>query len=524
MITSFETKATLVRAKRRRSFLYMFLLLIFLTIVLMFIYTRAKINIINTREIEQYEELEQMYTKINEELNFAGADLIYYAHSDLAIATLEDKDQMAKKYLTSLMFNISDLYKRYDQIRLFDTDGNEIIRLDQMVDFSLKKISQDKLQNKKQRDYFQKAKTLSEGEIYVSKFDLNQEFGEVELPIKPMIRFITPVFSKKGEEIGVGIINYNGERILKIINELNIHKGEEVYLINDDGYYLKADNPEKEWGFMFPEKDHFRFSTEHPDVWDKMLKYEGQKVINESSEYYFRSFHLSPVSIGHVISSEDLYLVMHVPKSVIRAELENLVKALVLGFVLIVPMLFFLAYKLAYSQVEQAWLIKKLNFKAHHDALTGLYNRAAIVGYLDKNINLSRRRKSPLAVAFIDINDLKKMNDLYGHEAGDALIKGAASAINLSIRSSDYAARLGGDEFLIAFMDCDKESADITMERIQETYGELGRIVGKEWSLSYGCSELLGKYDDVDSLIERADNAMYKHKKKMKQKMLLEKA
>lgn len=517
MITSIETQATLAKAKRRRSFLYMFLLLIFLSVVLVTIYTIAQRNITHTREIEQYEELDQMYIKINEELNAAGVDLIYYAHSDLAIATLAEKDQNAKKYLSSLMFNISNLHKRYDQIRLFDIDGNEIIRIDQLVDLSLQQISEEQLQNKRERYYFKKAKTLSEGEIYVSKFDLNKELGKVELPIKPMIRFITPIFSKKGEEIGVGIINYNGKQILKIIGELNRHKGEEVYLINNEGYYLKANNPEKEWGFMFPEKEHFRFSSDQPDVWDKMLQHEDQKVSNDFGEYYFRYFHLSPAALGNAINSEDVFLVMHVPKSVIRAELENLFKALAMGFILIAPMLFFLAYKLAHSQVEQDWLFKKLNFEARHDALTGLYNRQAIVEYLEKNIHLSKRRKSPLSVAFIDINDLKKMNDLYGHEAGDALIKGAASAINTSIRNSDYAARLGGDEFLIVFIDCSKESADLTMERIQDSYNALGRIVGKKWTLSFGCTELSEKKDNVDSLIERADNAMYKHKAEMKQ-------
>jgi len=250
-----------------------------------------------------------------------------------------------------------------------------------------------------------------------------------------------------------------------------------------------------------------------------MLKHKDQKVINESGEFYTRYFPLSPALLGNIVHSEDVFLVMHVSKHVIRAELQNLIQAVVMGFVLIAPMLFFLAYKLAYSQVEQNWLFKKLNFEAHHDALTGLYNRQAIMGYLEKNIHLCRRRKSSLSIAFIDINDLKKMNDGYGHEAGDTLIKGAASAINTSIRNSDYAARLGGDEFLIIFIDCNKDNAEMTMNRIQDSYNALGRIVGQKWTLSFGCTTLLDKEDDADSLIDRADKSMYKHKKEMKQEI-----
>lgn len=520
MITSFETRAALSSTKRKRSLFYTSILLSFLFIVLSIIYTIAQRNIVESRDIQQYEALDKMYIQINDELNATIVDLIYYSHSDLAIATIEDKDKNAKKYLTSLMFNISALHKRYDQVRLFDIEGNEIIRIDQSANLSLQNIPKDQLQNKKQRYYFQKAKILSKDQVYISKFDLNKESGDIEFPLKPMIRFITPVFSTSGKKIGAGIINYNGKRILEIIKELNVYKTENVYLINNDGYYLKADNPEKEWGFMFPEKNHFRFSTEQPEVWQTMLKYDDQKVITDDGEFYFRHFPLSSRKFNNVITDDGVFLVLHIPKSVIRAELENLIKALAIGFMLIAPMLFFLAYKLAYSQVEQEWLLKKLNFEARHDALTGLYNRSAIVEYLEKNINLSRRRKSALTVSFIDINDLKKMNDLYGHESGDALIKGAASAINTSIRNSDYAARLGGDEFLIVFIDCNKESAEMTMQRIQDCYNALGQTVGKKWSMSFGCTELLGKDDDVDALIERADNEMYKHKKKMKKKVI----
>ena len=512
-----EKKFALRGEKRKRSFIYIMLLFLFLSFVLSLIYLIVHRNIIQEREIEQFAKLEEMHTKITQQLNATGIDLTYYAHSDLAIATLENKDQVAKNYLASLMYKISALHKRYDQIRLFDEQGNEVIRIDQASDLSLHQIPEDMLQNKKERYYFQNALTLSPEQIYVSNFDLNKEFGKVELPIKPMIRFITPIYSKKGEHIGIGIINYKGEQILNILNELNIQKEEQVFLINSDGFYLKGKHPEKDWGFMFPERAHFRFSTEHPDVWKAMKTNDIRKLTNANGEYYFRSFHLSPAKPFNSINSEDVFLVMHVPIDILHVELENLLKGLAIGFLLIAPMLSFLAYKLAYSQVEQEWLFKKLNFEARHDALTGLHNRPAIVDYLEKNISLSRRRKSPLAIAFIDINDLKKMNDLYGHEAGDELIKGLASAIGSSIRESDFAARLGGDEFLIVCIDCDKESVVQTMLRIQDSYVALGRMVDKKWSMSFGCAELIHKEDDVDSLIERADSEMYKHKKQMKQ-------
>ena len=517
MITSISTKIELAKKKRKRSFFYTFLLLIFLSLVIALIYAIAEHNISQDREEEQYRELADIEENIIDELDAAGVDLTYYAHSDLAISTLSSQDKTAKSYLASLMFNISSLHKRYDQIRLFDEQGNEVIRIDQLPDFSLQQIADDQLQNKLQRYYFQKSLHLKPSEIYVSKFDLNKEFGEVEYPIKPMIRFITPVYSKDNEHIGVGIINYNGKQILKIIDERYSHKRGLVYLLNESGYYLKSENPNKEWAFMFPEKEQFRFSTDQPDVWEKIQTLQDKKVTNKSGEYYVHHFYLSPSKLFNVVNAEGIFLVIHVPNDVISAELKSLIYVLMLIFLFIAPVLCFLAYKLAHSQVEQDWLFEKLHFDANHDALTGLYNRQAIVNSLEKHISLSQRRKSSLSVAFIDVNDLKKMNDVYGHEAGDALIRGLAVAINSSIRNSDFAARLGGDEFLIVCVDCDQTSAEQTMQRIQDNYGASGRQVGQKWSMSFGCTELQSKSDDVDSMIDRADSAMYKHKKKMKQ-------
>lgn len=67
--------------------------------------------------------------------------LIYYSHSDLAIATLSAQDQAAQDYLTALMFKISSHQQRYDQIRLLDLQGHEIIRIDQAADLQLKQVA-----------------------------------------------------------------------------------------------------------------------------------------------------------------------------------------------------------------------------------------------------------------------------------------------------------------------------------------------------------------------------------------------
>ncbi|OEG73001.1 diguanylate cyclase [Shewanella colwelliana] len=499
-------------AKYKRGVIYSGLLVLFLLMVIGITYVVSMQSISHERENMQYTELAIIENSLVSELSIVGADLTYYAHSNIAASALAGSER-AKDYLTSLMFQISLLYKHYDQIRLFDAKGDEVIRIAQNRDGMLQLAPADQLQNKYDRYYFQDLLRLTPKQTYTSAFDLNVEHGEVEQPFKPTIRFATPIHSAQGEFIGAGVINYNGQDLLDIIDSLNVHDNDKAYLINRDGYYLKGDRPEDEWRFMFPDKAQVRFAEDYPIVWRRMQQADRGKVETDRGEFYFSLFQLSPNSTFKTANGESAYLVMFVPDTTIREGYKTLNSGVVLAFLLLVPMFIFLAYKLASSQVEQDRLFKQLHFDARHDALTGLYNRQAIVDYLGKNISSCRRRKAKLAVSFIDVNLLKKTNDQYGHDAGDELIKGVATVINMSIRECDFAARIGGDEFLIVFVDCDVANANRVMERIQAAYTVLGLSqTGHQWSMSYGCTQLHNKTDDVDSIIERADKLMYEHK------------
>ncbi|QYJ87948.1 sensor domain-containing diguanylate cyclase [Shewanella mesophila] len=508
-----SAKSHFTYTKYKRTFIYATLLLAFLFIVIAAVYVFSRHNMAREREVTQYAELANIQNSLVSELSIVGADLVYYSHSQLAISTLVDESPTAKTYLTSLMYQIGDLHKHYDQVRLFNLDGDEVIRIDLDNDNSLKLIPDNKLQNKSDRYYFRDLVSADPKVIYTSPFDLNIEHGKVEFPIKPTIRFATPIHSKQGAFIGAGVINYNGRKLIEIIEKLNIHKGDSAYLINSDGYYLRGSHAYQEWRFMFPEQEQIRFADDYPSIWQRMRQTDKAKVTTEAGEYYFSHFQLSPNSTFKVVNGESVFLVMFVPHAKIEAAQKTLNIGTVLAFILIAPMFIFLAYKLASSQVEQNRLFKQLNFEARHDALTGLFNRQAIVDYLEKCICSSQRRDADLAVSFVDVNDLKKTNDQYGHEAGDELIQGMATVINMSIRECDYAARIGGDEFLIVFVDCDEKNANIVMQRIQSAYGVLGiSKTDRKWNMSFGCTQRLYESDDVDSMIERADRAMYEHK------------
>ncbi len=157
----------------------------------------------------------------------------------------------------------------------------------------------------------------------------------------------------------------------------------------------------------------------------------------------------------------------------------------------------------------------QLGFQAGHDALTGLPNRSLLMDRMHQTISFAERYGGQVAVAYIDLDKFKSVNDRLGHEAGDQLLIEAAVRLQSCVRESDTIARIGGDEFVIAFYDQGGENvAAHAMQRILERMSE--PIVLDGYSVVSGCSIGFACFPqdgcDVDTLIRNADTAMYRAK------------
>ena len=149
------------------------------------------------------------------------------------------------------------------------------------------------------------------------------------------------------------------------------------------------------------------------------------------------------------------------------------------------------------------------------DHLTGLWNRRMIVEQLDREVSRLRRSKGVLAVAMVDIDRFKEINDTHGHAAGDAVIRDTAAAIASQLRDYDFVGRYGGEEFLILLPGCDAEYgrgiAERMRSRIETTptqYGQLALSV----TASFGLASTLVSGMEPSGLIEAADAALYRAK------------
>ena len=158
---------------------------------------------------------------------------------------------------------------------------------------------------------------------------------------------------------------------------------------------------------------------------------------------------------------------------------------------------------------------QEIEYQATHDALTGLPNRTLLSDRLQQYIGIADRYDSKVAVAFIDLDQFKIINDSMGHHAGDALLKIMASRLSGCVRESDTVVRLGGDEFVLLLTGLNKiEDISESMQRVMTSVAEPCDIEGRELvvSCSIGISIYPDDGSDTTELLKYADSAMYKAK------------
>lgn len=153
-----------------------------------------------------------------------------------------------------------------------------------------------------------------------------------------------------------------------------------------------------------------------------------------------------------------------------------------------------------------------LAYKAHHDGLTGLPNRVLFNDRLELAITKATRKESVLSVFFLDLDHFKQINDTYGHDAGDEVLKVFAERLKESIRAEDTLARMGGDEFMIILEDhVHPNTSEVVAEKIIKAMSEEITLGNEKVQLSTSIGIALFAKDAVSAqeLIKKADLAMY---------------
>jgi diguanylate cyclase (GGDEF)-like protein len=149
------------------------------------------------------------------------------------------------------------------------------------------------------------------------------------------------------------------------------------------------------------------------------------------------------------------------------------------------------------------------------DDLTGVYNRRGFMTLAESHLALARRRNRGLLVIFTDVDDLKTINDEFGH-AGDQVLRDAAAVLRKTYRSADIIARIGGDEFTAFPLEADSGSAEFLLNRLQESIASHNLATPRPYALSLSVG--VGRFDSarcqtVEQLLSEADRELYAQKR-----------
>jgi diguanylate cyclase (GGDEF)-like protein len=157
----------------------------------------------------------------------------------------------------------------------------------------------------------------------------------------------------------------------------------------------------------------------------------------------------------------------------------------------------------------------ELDRLAHTDSLTGLYNRRYWEPELERHVELYKRYRHPFAILMLDFDNLKWVNDTFGHAAGDTALTHLATVMRMNIRDVDISCRFGGDEFLILMPEADKNAIQMVGRRIAESVNKTRFKLGRSFAslqISYGVAACPEDATEAEALLQAVDASLYRAK------------
>jgi diguanylate cyclase (GGDEF)-like protein len=488
------------------------------------------------------------------------------ASTPLTLTALRTAAPAQEDQLAALFESIMLAHPTYFQIRLISANDNglERVRVDR-ADGGLVRVRGDDLQEKGHFSYVSGALKLPPGSTYLSRIVINHERGAHAGLDKPSVIFAMPVAGADGVAIGAVVINADLNNVFATL-AADLPKDFQLFLANSRGDYLIHPDASQTFGFdkgrRILVQDEFAATRDLVEgrVEQTMAevnegRYDGAPVV---AAFVSRSVKVSSDENSFVIG-----LAQPLSHVVVRADkLGVVVMQLVLALCLLGVFIAILVaravtrpinsmstavqnFALDHSRTAVPAVDRKdeigvlarsfkqmqddihqqlealqesreeLEHMARHDVLTGLPNRRAFQDRLEHALARAQRSGERFAIFFIDVDNFKGINDKFGHQGGDAVLKIVALRLVATTRKADAIARLGGDEFVV-LLDNPNHREDVV--QIAEKLLESVRspILHRGTELQVGFSIGISMYPEdgrtAAELMARADRAMYEAK------------
>lgn len=168
------------------------------------------------------------------------------------------------------------------------------------------------------------------------------------------------------------------------------------------------------------------------------------------------------------------------------------------------------------ARIQHVKLQERLRSMSVTDELTDLYNRRGFFALAEQELKLANRLRRNVFLFYLDIDNLKDINDNYGHLEGDMMILETANILRRTFRQSDSVSRIGGDEFVVILNGAKEADAEIVASRLQKNIDDFNRVLNRGYKLSMSVGIALYNPEDpasVDELLSQADKSMYEQKR-----------
>jgi two-component sensor histidine kinase len=267
--------------------------------------------------------LDVAFDLISRELDGVRADALFLA-DQAPVRQFVQSDETQRAGLETEYLNFIRREGTYDQIRLLDLSGRERIRINYSRGRAISVLPSE-LQDKSDRYYFRHAASLRAGQVFVSEFDFNLEYGRIEKPLKPVIRFVTPVGDQAGIVGGFLVLNYLGSRLLSELDNSTLPGF--ALLLRPDGHYLRSADPDDAWGWLL---GHDRtFARQFPHEWSRIHELEDC-ALTASGAFAARSIPQGNQPGDGVTSRDSIVVVSYLPRDQVFAASHRLLKRLLL--------------------------------------------------------------------------------------------------------------------------------------------------------------------------------------------------
>lgn len=287
-------------------FFISFFPIILIVLSIMFGFYKAEISRYRfTLEMLEKTQMEHKKEDMLDDLEHVAFNLACLSDLSSLRSFVDDPSDSNKKDLIEDFFVFCAVEKKYDQIRFIDDKGLEIVRINYNKG-NTEVVSPDKLQYKTKRYYFRDTYQLSKDQVFVSPLDLNIERGEIEKPLKPMIRFGKPIFTKDNVKKGVIILNFLAEGIIKRFSEHHSKHGlltNHSLMVNHQGFWLKGFDSSDEWGFMF--QNNKKFEHYSADAWQIISSKDFGQFENDKGLFTFDTIY--PIAEAQVSSTGSVH-------------------------------------------------------------------------------------------------------------------------------------------------------------------------------------------------------------------------